>query len=163
MFKTLKNLFEHSSINVTLTLRNKLSNMKMTKSENIASYFMRITELRDKLRSSEDNLKENELVMTTLNGLPPSWESFIQTISGQTKLPKFDKLWADCTQEKTRIAAKQRIHGPQVEENQAFITHVKKGTRKGRKFQKHKHQDRIPSSSLYHKKKEEGPITHTML
>ena len=49
MFKTLKNLFEHSNINVTLTLRNKLSNMKMTKSENIASYFMRITELWDKL------------------------------------------------------------------------------------------------------------------
>ena len=73
MFKTLKKLFEHS-INVTLTLRNKLSNMKMTKSENIASYFMRITELQDKLKSSGDNLEEKDLVMTILNGLPPSWE-----------------------------------------------------------------------------------------
>ena len=36
MFKTLKKLFEHSNINVTLILKNKLSNMKMTKSENIA-------------------------------------------------------------------------------------------------------------------------------
>ena len=45
MFKTLKKLFEHSSINVTLTLRNQLLNMKMMKSENIVSYFMRITEL----------------------------------------------------------------------------------------------------------------------
>ena len=77
MFKTLKKLFEHNSINVTLTLRNQLSNMKMTKSENIASYFMRITELRDKLKSSGDNLEEKDLVMTTLNGLPSSWESFI--------------------------------------------------------------------------------------
>ena len=77
MFKTLKKLFEHSSINVTLTLRNQLSNMKMTKSENIASYFMRITELQDKLKSSGDNLEEKDLVTTTLNGLPPSWESFI--------------------------------------------------------------------------------------
>ena len=82
MFKTLKNLFEHSSINVILTLRNQLSNMKMTKSKNIASYFMRITELQDKLNSSGDNLEEKDLVMTTFNGLPPSWESFIQTISG---------------------------------------------------------------------------------
>ena len=97
MFKTLKKLFEHSSINVTLTLRNKLSNMKMTKFENIASYFMRITELQDKLKFSGDNLEENDLVMTTLNGLPPSWESFIQTISGRTKFPKFDKLWEECT------------------------------------------------------------------
>ena len=43
MFKTLKKLFEHSSINVTLTLRNQLSNMKMTKFKDIASYFMKIT------------------------------------------------------------------------------------------------------------------------
>ena len=57
MFKTLKNIFEHSSINVTLTLRNQLPNMKMTKSKNIASYFMRITELWDKLNSSGDNLE----------------------------------------------------------------------------------------------------------
>ena len=76
-FKTLKNIFEHSSINVTLTLRNQLSNMKMIESESIASYFMRITELRNKLRSSGDNIEEKELVMTTLNVLPPSWESFI--------------------------------------------------------------------------------------
>ena len=76
MFKTLKKLFEHSRINVTLTLRNQLSNMKMTKSENISSYFMRITELWDKIKSSGDNLEENDLVMSTLNGLPPSWESF---------------------------------------------------------------------------------------
>ena len=79
MFKTLKKLFEHNSINVTLTLRNQLSNMKMTKSEDIASHFMRITELRDKLKSSGHNLEEKDLVMTTLNGLPPSWESSIQT------------------------------------------------------------------------------------
>ena len=38
MFKTLENIFEHSSINVTLTLRNQLLNKKMTKSENIASH-----------------------------------------------------------------------------------------------------------------------------
>ena len=45
MFKSLKKLFEHSSINVTLTLRNQLSNMKMAKSESIASFFMRNTKL----------------------------------------------------------------------------------------------------------------------
>ena len=116
MFKTLKKLFEHSSINVSLTLRNQLLNMKMTKFENIASYFMRITELRDKLKFSGDNLEEKNLVMITLNYLPPSWESFIQTISGRSKFPKFDKLWADCTQEETRIVAHQRLHSTQPEE-----------------------------------------------
>ena len=138
MLKSLKKLFEHSSINVTLALRNKLSNMKMTKSENIASYFMRITDLQDKLKSSGNNLEENDLVMTTLNYLPPSWESFIQTISGRTKLPKFDKLWAECTQEEMRIAAHQRLHGTQPTENQAFVSHAKKGKGRGRKLYNHK-------------------------
>ena len=65
MFKTLRRLFEHSSINMTLTLRNQLSSMKMTKFESISSYFMRITELGDKLRSSEEPIEDKELVMTT--------------------------------------------------------------------------------------------------
>ena len=99
MFKTVKRLFEHYIINVTLPLRNQLSNMKMSKSKPIASYFMRIIELMDKLRSSGEPIDDKELIMTTRNGLPPSWESFIQTISGRTKMEKFDRLWADCTQE----------------------------------------------------------------
>ena len=58
MFKTLKKLFEHSSINVTLILMNQLSNMKLMKFEDTASYFMTVTELWDKLKSSGDNLEE---------------------------------------------------------------------------------------------------------
>ena len=72
--------------------------MKMTKYKNIAPYFMRITELQDKLKYSGDNLEEKDLIMTTLNGIPPYWEYFIQTISGRTKFPKFDNLyWEECT------------------------------------------------------------------
>ena len=158
MFKTPKKLFEHSSINVTLTLRNQMSNMKMTKSEDIASYFMWMTELRDKLKSSGDNLEEKDLVMTTLNALPPSWESFIQTISGRTKFPKFDKLWEECTQEETRITTCQRLHGTQPEENQAFVSHGKKGKGRGRKFYNHKHQG-LRSSPTPKEKKEKKDLS----
>ena len=90
--------------------------------------------------------------MTTLNGLPPSWESFIQTISDRTKLPKFDKLWAECTQEETRIAARQRLHGTQPEENQAFVSHAKKVKGRGRKPYIHKHQDKRSSPTPDQKK-----------
>ena len=142
MFKTLKKLFEQSNINVTLTLRNKLLNIKMTKSETIASYFLRITELRDKLKCSGENLEKKDLIMTTLNGLTPSWESFIQTISGPTKFPKFYKLWQECTQEETRITTHQSLHGTQPQENQAFISHAKKSKGRGKKSFNHKHRDK---------------------
>ena len=95
MFNTLKKLFFHSSINVTLILRNQLSNMKMIKFESIASYFMRTTKLRANLRSTGYNIEQNYLVMTKVNVPPPYFDSFIPTISGRTKLPKFDKLWVD--------------------------------------------------------------------
>ena len=113
---------------------------------------MRITELRDKLKSSGDNLEETDLVMTTLNVLPLYLQSFIQTISGRTKLPKFDKLWAECTREETRIATRQRLHGSQLEENQAFVSHGKKGKGRGRKSFNHKHQDKRSSPPLDQKK-----------
>ena len=71
MFKTLKKLFEHSSINVTHieepTVKHEDDKVRI-----YCSYFMRITELRDELRSNRNKIEENELVTTTLNGLPSS-------------------------------------------------------------------------------------------
>ena len=121
----------------------------MFKYESTTSYFMRITKIRNKIRSSEEPIDDKELFMTTLNGIPSYWELFIQTKSGRTKLPKFDRLWADCTHEETRIVARQRLHGTQPEVNQAFMAHAKKGKEKKTKFHNHKHQERISSPSLY--------------
>ena len=90
--------------------------------------------------------------MTTSNGLPPSLYSFIRTISGRTKFPKFYKLWVECTHEETRIAARERLHGTQPEENQAFVSHTKKGKGRGRKPYIHKHQDKRTSPPPYQKK-----------
>ena len=92
---------------------------------------MRITELRDKIKYSGAKIEEKDLVMKNLKGIPLYWESFIQNISGRTKFPKFDKLWAECTQEETRITSSQRLHGTQPEENQAFVSHAKKGKGRG--------------------------------
>ena len=96
MFRALRNIFEDNNINCSLALRNQLSNLKMAMPESVASYFMRISELRDQLSTIGDPLDDRELVMNTLNGLPPSWEPFNQSLSGQPKLPKFDHTWAVC-------------------------------------------------------------------
>ncbi|XP_057815061.1 protein DETOXIFICATION 17 [Cryptomeria japonica] len=44
--------------------------------------------------------------MLALDGLPSSWESFIQGISARSKLPKFDRLKTDCIQEVSGLAAR---------------------------------------------------------
>ena len=62
--------------------------------------------------------------MTTLNGLPRSWESFIQGICSRRRIKRFSKLWEDCTKEEARLAAREEKLGD--EENQALTIHAKK-------------------------------------
>ena len=90
MFRASKKLFQDSNINHALALRNQLLNLKISRSESVSSHFMRISELKNQLNIIGDSVNDKELVMNTLNGLPPSWKAFFQSLVGQPKLPKFD-------------------------------------------------------------------------
>ena len=89
MFRALRKLFQDSNINHALALRNQLSNLKMSRLESVSSYFMRVSELKNQLSTIGDPISDKELVLNTFNGLPTSWESFIQSLVGKPKLPKF--------------------------------------------------------------------------
>ncbi len=76
MLKTLEEMFEINNTMRILNLKDKLSNIKMNKEETIASYFMRITELRNQLSKKSHIYDEKELTMIALRGLPQSWKTF---------------------------------------------------------------------------------------
>lgn len=92
MFKSLESMYEINNTSRAFALKQQLHHVKMIKGEIITSYFMRITELRDQLSTIGHTIESKELTMLALNGLPSSWESFIQGISARSKLPKFDRL-----------------------------------------------------------------------
>ena len=92
MFDALTKLFEGKNINRKMTLRNHLKNVKIQNAETIQSYFTRVSQIKEQLEAVE-------IVMTTLNGLPRSWDSFIQGIYARKKLVKFRRLWEECSQE----------------------------------------------------------------
>ena len=73
--------------------------MKIQHLETIQSYFTRVSQIKEQLEAIEENIEEGEIVMTTLNGHPRSWDSFIQGICARKKLIKFNILWGECTQE----------------------------------------------------------------
>jgi hypothetical protein len=73
--------------------------------------------------------------MLTLNGLPSHWEPFIQSISGRSKLPKFDRLWEDYTQEETRLAVRG-AHSSHHDESHALASHARKGRGRGKGTQR---------------------------
>ena len=71
-------------------------------------------------------LEEAEVMITTLNGLPKEWDSFIRGICARRKLTKFNKLWEECVQE--RIANREEKLNDN--ENQALAAHAKNGRNK---------------------------------
>ena len=74
--------------------------------------------------------------MTTLNGLPRSWDYFIQGICARKKLVKFRKMWEECYQEEYHIATREEKMGS---EDQSLTVQSKK-TRTSIHRGKHSHQ-----------------------
>ena len=70
---------------------------------------MRIYQLRDQLQAIYEVIYDKELVTTTLKALPESLDSFVAIICDRKDAPKFDELWANCTQEESRLLLKGEI------------------------------------------------------
>jgi hypothetical protein len=80
MFDALTIMYEGKNINRKMNLRTQLKNTKTQKGETMQDYFSRVSQFKEQLEAIGDNLDEDELVMTTLNGLTRPWNVFIQTI-----------------------------------------------------------------------------------
>jgi len=87
MFDALTRLFESKNTSRKLTLRHQLKNVTMNKSETTGNYFMRISKIKDQLASIGDPIEDVELVTTTLNGFPSSWDPFVQGFAPEANCP----------------------------------------------------------------------------
>ena len=81
--------------------------------------------------------------MTTLNGLPRSWDSFIQGICARKKLVKFNRLWEEFSQGEARIAAREE---KMRSEDQALTVQYKKSisSHHRSKYSHHRNNSRKP-------------------
>ena len=103
-----------------------MNNVKIQNAETIQSYFTRVSQVKEQLEAVEEDVGNGEVVMTTLNGLPRSWDSFIQGIYARKKLINFSRLWEECPQEESQIVAREEKMG---NEDQALTVHTKKNRR----------------------------------
>ena len=106
-----------------MTLRNQLKSVNIQNAETIQSYFTRVSHIKEQLEAVDEEVENADIVMTTLNGLPRTWDSFIQGICARKKLVKFSRLWEECSQEEARIAAREENMGS---EDQALTIQSKK-------------------------------------
>ena len=74
-----------------------MKNVKIQNLETMRSYFTRDAQIKEQFEAVEEHVEEGEIVMTTLNGLPRSWDSFIQGLCAKRRLISFNRLWEECT------------------------------------------------------------------
>jgi len=101
----------------------------MNMSDAVATYFIRVSHLKDQLKAIRYFIDDAKVVTVDLNGFPPSWDPFVQGICVRPELPKFERLWIDCVQEEARILSKQSLQRSQDDRTQALTTHARKGKR----------------------------------
>ena len=66
--------------------------------------------------------------MTTLNGLPRSWDSFIQGICARRMLISFNKIWEECAQEESILVTREENMGET--DDQALTVYTRKNFKK---------------------------------
>jgi hypothetical protein len=125
MFDALTRMYEGKNINRKMNLRTQLKSTRMQKGETIHEYFSRISQFKEQLEAIGDTLDEDELIMTTLNGLTRPWDALIQTICAKKDELHFDSLWEECVQEEARVANRGAVLSR--DEDQALAAHTKGG------------------------------------
>ena len=68
-----------------MTLRNQLKNVKIQNAETMQSYFARVSQSKEQLEAVDEEVENADVVMTTLNGLPGSWDLFIRGMCTRRK------------------------------------------------------------------------------
>jgi hypothetical protein len=87
MFKALVDFFYRDNLNKNMILRNKLRFIQMSRSDNVTSYFTRITQACDQIVAIEEKVDGVELINVALNGFINPWEPFFKGICTREKLP----------------------------------------------------------------------------
>ena len=145
MYDAFYRMYEGKNINRKMNLRVQLKGTKMSKGESIQEYFTRVSQIKEKLSAIGDTLDEDELVMTTLNGLTRPWDSVIETLCAWKESMMFGILWEDCIQEEARVANRE---APLKEDDQTLATHTKKKNKSN--FKKSNHN---PSKNKFQRRK----------
>jgi hypothetical protein len=127
-FDSLIRMYEGNNMNRKMNLRTQLNNTKMQKGETIQDYFSKVSQFKGQLKEIGDYLDEDELMMTTLNGLTRPWDAFIQTIYARKEKLQFDNLWEECVQEEAIVS--NREAALLRDQDQARASHAKGGRKK---------------------------------
>ena len=99
MQTALTSLYQSSNENRKMVLKEKLKSTKMAKADSATTYLTKITAVRDELAAVGEIIAPTELVRIALNGLPKTWNNFVDGIIARENLPNWESLWDNCNSE----------------------------------------------------------------
>ena len=76
IYDKLVELFSVSTAREVISLRKELYKLRISKEEGIASYFMRIFEIKDQLQDLGEIISDKEMTTIVVNALPEEWGNF---------------------------------------------------------------------------------------
>ena len=88
--------------------------MKISKA-GIALYFMKISEMRDKLQELREVMFDREMTTIVLNALPDDWGNFTSSIYAKKEATPLNGMWSLCKIEETRLKAKEDVGSKEQE------------------------------------------------
>ena len=96
----------------------------MEKNETVASFFTKISQVRDRLISIGVVVDEDDILQISIDGIPSPWDIFLDVVNNREVQPKFKRLWHDFLKEDGRV---QRNSMCTKEENISLMERMKKG------------------------------------
>jgi len=93
MWKTLNDLYQNSSDQRKLELKDKLRRIKMENDDTISTYLNKLATCKDELGSVGITIVDDDMVSLTLLSLPKSGDSYQDFVNGREKLSKWEQLW----------------------------------------------------------------------
>jgi hypothetical protein len=102
-FDALANLYEKKAPTQKRILKKQLRTLKMGKDDTVATFFSKISQTRDQLIAIGVPVDDDDLVQTTIDGLPAAWGVFLASVNRRESQPNFERLWHDCLEEEGRL------------------------------------------------------------
>lgn len=81
-----------TTIGEVISLRTELYKMKVSKEEEITSYLMRVSQIRDQLQESGEIMSDKEMITVVFNALLAEWGNIVSSIYGKKEDTPFSEL-----------------------------------------------------------------------
>ncbi len=105
-----------------MSVRTELYKMKVSREEGVASYLMKVSQIRDQLQELGETLSNREMTALVLDALLDEWGNFVSSIYGMKEVTPFNDLWSLCKTKETRLKAKNDVGSKEQTQKYATMT-----------------------------------------